>query len=230
MMKTNGRVICLLLAVVLGVASRAGAGQEAKQAVQGSPEQALEERATAYYSALVKGDKMTAYGFVAPESKNDFFKMSNLSAIDIRILGLDLSNGAAGTAKVKIQESIIPPLFHVPLDLHFEDSWKSIDGEWFIVLPDSKQMDSPFGKLSFEKHATPGASQETTPGTAQTPAPDLDQIKARVQASMKNADPDEYLLALKKAQVQAQAEKVKDAKGEDQSGKKSDSATDPNSK
>lgn len=229
-MKTNGRVICLLLAVVLGVASRAGARQEAKQAVQASPEQALEERATAYYSALVKGDRVTAYGFVAPESKNDFFTMGNLSAVDIHILGFDLSDATGDTAKVKIQESVIPPLFHEALDFHVVDSWKSIDGEWFVVLPDRKQMDSPFGKMSFDKHATPGASQETTPGTVQAGAPDLDQIKARVQASMKNADPDEYLLALKKAQVQAQAGKVKDAKGEDQSGKKSDAAPDPNSK
>jgi len=231
MIKKNGRVVYLLLAVVLGLASRVGATQEAQQAAKASPEQALKERANAYYNALVKGDKVTAYGFVAPESKNDFFTMGNLSAVDIRILGFELSNGAGDTAKVKIQESVTPPLFHEPLDLHFEDSWKSIDGEWFIVLPDSHQMDSPFGKMSFEKHATPqGASPESAPSPAQGTAPDLDQIKRRVQASTKNADADEYLLALKKAQLQAQAGKAKDSKGADQNGEKSDPAPDQNSK
>lgn len=211
MMKTNGRVIyVLLLAVVLGLALRAGAAQESKEDAQVPPDQMLKDRASGYYQALAKGDKMTAYGFVAPESKNDFFATGNLAPNDIRILGFDTSNGAGDTAKVKIQESVTPPLFQAPVDIQMEESWRRIDGDWFIVLPSTKEIQSPFGKMSFDKQGTSqGVAQGTTPTAVQGPAPDLDEIKKRVQKSMKNADVDEYLLSLKKAQSETPAAKDK---------------------
>jgi hypothetical protein len=221
--KITGRVIYLLLAVVLGLASRAGAAQESTQGPQAPPDQMLKERATAYYQALAKGDKMTAYGFVAPESKNDFFATGNLAPDDIRILGFDMSDGAGDMARVKIQESVTPPLFQAPVDFQMEESWKRIDGDWFIVLPSTKDMESPFGKMSFDKQATQkSTAQGTTANSVQNPAPNLDEIKKRVQKSMKNADPDEYLLTLKKAQIEAQAGKDKDPKdkNKDVSGEK----------
>jgi hypothetical protein len=226
-MKTNGRVIYLLVAVILVLASLAGAAQESKPAVQAPSDQMLKDRASAYYQALAKGDKSTAYAFVAPESKNDFFATSNLSPADVRILGFDVSNGTGDTAQVKIQESVKPPLFHESVDIQIEESWKWIDGDWYIVLPSTKEIESPFGKMSFDKQATPqGTAQETTPSPVQGPAPDLDAIKKRVERSMKNADPDEYLLNLKKARSQAQAEKPEDPKGKDEKGKNSAPATD----
>jgi hypothetical protein len=219
-MNTKGRLISLFfLALALGSALQARAAQESQQAVQ-APDQTLKDRASAYYQALSKGDRMTAYEFVAPESKNDFFALGNLSVTDIRIVGFDVPNGTGDMAKVKIQESAKPQTFHESVDIQLEESWKRIGGNWFIVLPSSKEVESPFGRLSFDKQAAQqSAGQGTTP--APGPAPNLDEIKRRAQASTKNADPDEYLLNLKKAQAQAQAERAKDPKSKDENGKNS---------
>ena len=202
---------------------------QSQQPASAPTAQTLHDRATAYYQALLKDDNSTAFAFVAPESKNNFFKLHNDGLTDVKILGVTVNDGAT-TATVKVQKTVKPLQFKQTIDLQTAETWKQIDGQWYVVLPDAKDADSPFGRMF---NANPnGATANSAQGQSANQAPDLATIQKRAETNAKNADPDQYLLALKNAMAQTAAKNAqnsqatKDGKTTTPDKKKTDQNTD----
>jgi hypothetical protein len=219
------------LVVILGLAPYASFAQAPQQSQaangQTSQDQMLKERASAYYHDLLSGDSAGAFALVAPESKNDFFKLRTDGLSDFRILDVRLADESATSATIKVQKTFKPAQFREPFDFETVETWKQIDGQWYVVLPNAKDMDSPFGRLAFNVAAAPGTNGGQTPPSA---PPDLAAVQKKAETNAKNADPDQYLLALKKAMAQAQAQSAKDPKADSKDKKNTDQTTDPKPK
>jgi hypothetical protein len=226
-----------VLAIILGTAPHAFGAQTPQQtqpaSAQVSQDQGLKERATEYYRDLLNGENAAAFAFVAPQSKNEFFKLHAENLIDVRILDVQLADAPGSSATIKVQKSIKPMQFNQNFDFQYVETWKKIDGQWYIVIPKLKDMDSPFGRMfnagpapapSGAKGTSPSTANSSQPGSSA--APDLAEIQKRAASNAKNADPDQYLLALKKAMVQAQAQSAKDPKSDDKDKKKTDPTQD----
>jgi hypothetical protein len=204
--KTGFRLAAAAVAMLLmGVVSFA----QAQPQPTALPAQTLQDRANAYYQALAKQDNATAFTFVAPESKNNFFKLHNDGLVDIKVLGVTMGDGA--TATIRVQKTVKPLQFKQTIDIQAAETWKQIDDQWYVVLPDAKDIDSPFGRM-FNANANPNA---TAPNAAQnqnsSAPPDLATIQKRAEMNNKNADPDQYLLALKNAMAQTAAKNAQNA-------------------
>ncbi len=217
----------VILAVTLGLAPYLGAAQNqpTQQALapsgQVSVDQNLSNRATEYYQHLLKGENAAAFAMVAPESKDQFFKLHNEGLTDARILSIKLAEGSDSSAVIKVQKSVKPLQFNEAFDLQSVDTWKKVDGQWYIVIPDPKETDSPFGRV-LDAHNVSGAGPASASSNS---PPDLNEIKRRAETNTKNADADQYLLALKKAmaaQTQAASQPVKDPKSDGKDKKKTD--------
>ncbi len=212
----------VVLAVTLGLAPYLGAAQnqptqQAQPSAQPSVDQSLSNRATEYYQHLLKGENAAAFAMVAPESKDQFFKLHNEGLTDARILSIKLAEGSDSSAVIRVQKSVKPLQFNQAFDLQSVDTWKKVDGQWYIVIPDPKETDSPFGRV-LDAHNVPGAGPASASSNS---PPDLNEIKRRAETNAKNADADQYLLALKKAMA-AQTQPVKDPKSDDKDKKKTD--------
>jgi hypothetical protein len=177
----------------------ASAGQTTQEA--SSPD-ALKERVLQYYRLAHKGDSVAALAFVVPESKNDFFHMSYDGVQEVRILNVDLSDGG-DKAAVKILRTDRFLGFPQLLDYETTETWKRIDGQWYILLPTFKEMDTPFGKMHFGGHGE--ASQTSKP----------DEMFRLRQTSV---DPGQYLKGLQKVAVEAKKKQEEEKKQEE--GKK----------
>ncbi len=222
-----------VLAIILGTAPYAFGAQPPQQTqpatAQVSEDQDLKARATEYYRDLLNGENAAAFAFVAPESKNEFFRLHADNLTDARILTVQLADPSATSATVKVQKSVKPMQFNQTFDFQYLETWKKIDGLWYIVIPNSKEVDTPFGRMS---NAGPAPAKGTSPSAANSSQPasnaglDLAEIKRRAATNTKNADPDQYLLALKKAMAQAQAQSAKDPKPDDKDKKKTDPTQD----
>jgi hypothetical protein len=156
--------------------------------------QALKECVTAYYRAVQAGNLNAALQLVASESKDDFFHTNYTGLVDFRIADVSVSEkDDAATLSVWLTQKIqnFPQL----LDRKVNDTWKLIDGQWCIVLPSTKEIDTPFGKMK-----TGGQGQATgAQGTGEI-----------IRKREKNIDPDQYMIALQKA-----ARKTNEAKPEE---------------
>jgi hypothetical protein len=224
----------LVFAMVLGwnfSAAQAQTPQREETPVQNAQvaqDPALSQRAAAYYKDLVDGESATAFEFVAPQSKNDFFKMHTDGLVAAQILGIELPSEPGGMAKVKVQKSIKPPQFAATLDFQYVETWKQIDGQWYIVLPNFKDTDSPFGAMRFNQQGKNGSGASVPAAATGNVSPDLAEIQKKAETNAKNADPDQYLMALKRAMdQQAQAQKPKTPPADD---KKKTDQTDPKPK
>ena len=181
------------------------AAQEPKEI---APAEALKERAVSYYTNLQKGRKAAALDLVAPESRNDFFNMNNEGLVDFRILDVQPSD-AGESATVRIQRTDNFSGFPQVLRRETVDTWKRIDGQWYVVLPVHKEngvLDTPFGKMDFS-----GRGQNNQQATPPPPLP------------QKQVSPEEAKKALQKAMQEAnkqesgdQETKPEDKKSEDQ--------------
>jgi hypothetical protein len=200
----------LTFLLVLYVATVFGA-QVPKEA---SPAEALKVRVTLYYGTLQKGEKTAAQALVAPESKNDFAYMNYDGLVDFRILDVRLSD-AGDTATVRLLRTDNFTGFPQLLDHQTVDTWRKIDGQWYVLLPIPKEnevLDTPFGKLTFARRGE----------NKQQAAPPLPSQRPQNMVS-----PEEAKKALQKAMQEAnkqksgdQEKKSEDKKSEDQSAPK----------
>jgi len=170
----------------------ANAGQTTQEA--SSPD-ALKERVLQYYR-LAKGDRVAALALVAPESKNDFFNMSYDGVVEFRILNVDLSDGG-DKATVKILRTDRFLRFPQLLDYETTETWKRIDGQWYILLPSFKEMETPFGKMRFS-------------GGGEGPQTSKPEEMFRLRQG--NVDPDQYLKGLQKVALEAKKKQEEEKK------------------
>lgn len=168
-------------------------GPGAQEPAQGtsSARQAVEERVSAYYQAIQQGNQAAAFELVAPESKNDFFNIAYHGLVAFRVVDIQFAEDG-NTATVTILRTQKFPGFPQVLDNQVKDTWKKIEGQWYILLPSVKEMDTPFGKMRLGQPGKP---------------PDAAEIEKRMQERRKNADPDQYLKALERAYKEAQKKK-----------------------
>jgi hypothetical protein len=184
----------------------ASAGQTTQEA--SSPD-SLKERVLQYYRLAHKGDSVAALAFVVPESKNDFFRMSYDGVQEVRILNVDRSDGG-DKATVKMLRTDRFVGFPQLLDYETTETWKRIDGQWYIILPSFKEMDTPFGKMRFSGEGE--GSQTSKP-------------EAMFRLRQSNVDPGQYVEGLQKVALEAkkrqeEEKKSSEKKREDQAAPK----------
>ena len=190
----HGKVCGSLLLVVFFGVLVANAGQASQEVV--SPSDSLKERALLFYRTIQKGDRLGAAGLVAPESKNDFLQMNYSSLVEFRILDVHLSD-TEDSATVKILRTDKFAGFPQLLDYETIDTWKRVEGQWYMLLPSSEgEVDTPFGKMRFV-----GQGKDSQAAAPQGLMP-LPQEKV---------DPEQYLRVLQKA-IQDENKKRADAK------------------
>jgi hypothetical protein len=177
----------------------ATAGQTTKEAPSPDP---LKERVLQYYRLAQKGGRVAALELVAPESKDDFFHMNYDGIVEFRILNVDLSDGG-DTAKVKILRTDKFAGFPQLLDYETIETWKRIDGQWYLLLPsfNNKEMETPFGKMRFS-----GQGEES-----QTSKPE-EMFRLR----QSNVDPSQYLKGLQKVALEAKKKQEEEKKREEE--------------
>jgi hypothetical protein len=168
-------------------------GPGAQEPAQGtsSARQAVEERVSAYYQAIQQGNQAAAFELVAPESKNDFFNIAYHGLVAFRVVDIQFAEDP-NTATVTILRTQKFAGFPQLLDLQLKDTWKQVEGRWYIVLPSTKEMDTRFGKMRLGQPGKP---------------PDAAEIEKRMQERRKNADPAQYLKALEQAYKEAAKKK-----------------------
>lgn len=172
--------------------------------------EALKARVVLYYGTLQKGEKTAALDLVAPESKNDFAHMNYDGLVEFRILDVRLLD-AGDTATVRLLRTDNFVGFPQLLDHQTVDTWKRIDGQWYVLLPapaEKKVLDTPFGKMTFAGQGE--NKQQATPPILLGP--------------QNVVTPEQAKRALQKAQLEAskqkagdQEKKPEDKKSEDQS-------------
>ena len=172
----------------------ASGGQTTQEASSPDP---LKERVLQYYRLAHKGDGIAALALVAPESKNDFLHMNYDGVVQFRILNVDLSDGG-DKATVKILRTDRFSGFPQLLDYEATETWKRIDGQWYILLPSFKEMETPFGKMRFS-----GGSEGS-----QTSKPEEEMFRLR----QGNVDPGQYLKGIQKVALEAKKKQEEEKK------------------
>jgi hypothetical protein len=101
---------------------------------------------------------------------------------DFRIADGALSDaGNAASFHVCLTQKL--PSFPQLLDREIKDNWKLVDGQWYIVLPSSKEIETPFGKMKLGAQGNARA----VPAPAQV-----------IQQREADVDEDQYMIALQK--------------------------------
>ncbi len=188
-MHGSSRLICeVFLAFLIAGAPTVGAAQQSRS---GTATQALKDRANGFYQAIQKDDRVSAMALVAPQSRNDFLKMNFEGLVDARVKEVELDK-SGDAATVTIIRTRKVPMIPAPLDYETQDSWRLIDGQWYLVVPSIQEMDTPFGKMKFGQQ------------TPSTPA----DVQMEMKKRLSDVDPDQYTKALQKATRQpAQTDK-----------------------
>jgi hypothetical protein len=201
------RLVWLFVMFLAGSTVLSGAQSPA---TKGGPDlEAVKERTAEYYRDVVADNLEAAHQFVAPESKNDFFHMVYSGLTDFRIGDASLSEkGDEATVIVTwIQK---PPQFPGTVNHDVRNTWKRIDGQWYIVLPSPKELQSPFGTMQL------GAKDKPSAGATAA-------LEQEIQKRQANVDEDQYLIALQKAQkanaAKAEEKKSSETKSQDDKAK-----------
>jgi len=195
--KTLKGATWLLTIFLAGPASIRG-GQLPKPNEQAQASE-VQQRATEYYQAILAGNSNQALQFVAQESKDDFPHTVYTGVIKFRVADVTLSD-KGDVATVNVWWTQIVSSLPRPLDREVQNTWKLIDGQWYLVLPSSTILETPFGKI--------------VTGQGQASQSQPQNLQEMVEKSEKNADPDQYMIALQKAARQAKEAKAEGAKSE----------------
>lgn len=208
------RVLGLLVVLLLALseflcAQNASAGTPAPPPVNASqpqilssamPKTSLEERANTFYQAVMMGTLGKAFECVAPESREDFFHLHPPKVRAFHIEHIEyLPDG--NQAVVGVARTVTFPGFPVPIESSKSESWKKIDGEWYVVLPRTDEFDTPFGKMRVRR------------GTAPPSAEEQDTVRQRIQAAQavvaKQSNSNEALQAPNREEQKKEPDKTK---------------------
>lgn len=207
------RVLQLLL--LLGVASawQEQKPQEPPKSEEAPAIQELRERATLYYRLIQKDKPLGALELVAPDSREDFFHMNYRGVVDFQVLGVELDD-AGKMATVNVRRTRKVRVTTQLVDYAIKDKWKLIDGQWYIVLPSTKELETPYGKLRLGEQQTPRSESE---------------VEKEMKERTTNIDPDQYEKALDKA-IQRENKAKTEAKKPDAKAPETTSGDNPNPK
>jgi hypothetical protein len=194
-MGAQGRIGRPWLLLILGLAAMTSAGQAPTEV---SPIESLKERAAQYYRFVQNGDRAAGLDLVAPESRNEYFHIAYVGLMRFSVLDVQLSD-SGDTAKVKMRRASKFPTFPQVLEYETVDTWKRIDGQWYIEFPPVKEIDTPFGKMQLHQGG------ETSGG----PSPE-----GVIRERQNNVNPQQYLQALQNA-MEAEKKKAEENKAEE---------------
>ena len=148
---------------------------------QADPKDAIKERVTAYYSALIGGDKKTAEQLLTPESRIEFEQSDfrALASFAIEQIAVDPSGSKA---EVTVTRSFGGPY---AMTIPWHEQWVNTDGQWFLKFPENTH-ETPFGKIMPGNATNPGNSANTTKD-------EQEMMKRMAERRMRTADPDQYI-------------------------------------
>ena len=188
----ESRIVRQLLLVFFGFATVLTAAQAPAEV---SPSESLKERASQYYRLVQSGNKAAGLDLVAPESREAYFHTSYVGLVKVSVVDVELSD-PADTAKVRTRRASRFPSFPQVLEYETVDTWKRIDGQWFIQFPSDTEIDTPFGKMKLRQGS----------GTSEGPGP-----AGMTQGPPSNFNPQPYLEALRKV-MEADSKKAEENK------------------
>lgn len=157
--------------------------QTTAAAAQGDAEDTLKQRATAYYTAVTRGDRNAAQEFLAPELR-DQFDISRFRALSSFSVDKVVVDPSGDKADVTVTRSFGGQF---AMSIPWHDQWVNAGGQWFLLLP-KNNGDSPFGNFG----------PPTANSTPKDPKAEAEAMKAIGERKARTADPDQYLMQLDK--------------------------------
>ncbi len=106
----------------------------------------IKERAERYYRAVIASDRGSARQFVVPANR-DFFDRTQFGMIMVAKAAQVQLAPDGQSATVEMKQTVRLTTIGEPLDISKQDTWRLVDGEWFVEVPDPYTMETPFGKL-----------------------------------------------------------------------------------
>jgi hypothetical protein len=196
--------------------------------------QAVRERSEAYYAAFLSGDRAAAEQIVAPESKPAFRQLHLDSLVRAKVSNVEVA-ATGDSATVTVMHT-----YRLPdvMDLEFHQSWKRIDGQWYLVFPVAHgETATPFGTMNFSGQVPDQAAMEKLiEERSQHVDPDqFNKALAKVAATMQEQEAQQLAAAQRAkdeadAKAKADAEKATKTKGKKKSKKSTDDSKKSDSK
>src|SRR5205085_6322198 len=109
-------------------------------------EQAIRQRSDAYYKALIAADRTTAREYVSPATLRFYDRSPSGTIATAKVQTIEFSPDGQ-TAKTRVAQTVRVPMINSFLDITQEDTWKLVNGQWYIEAQDAYTMETPFGKL-----------------------------------------------------------------------------------
>ncbi len=127
------------------------------KAAPSAANQALRQRVETYYRYIQEDKKSEALAMVAPESRDKFFNTDYHTLVAFRIKAVQLEKtGATATVEV-VRSERIPPFLQA-LNFPVKDTWRRVNGRWFLVLSKPSENASPFGPMHSAQPSTSGSA------------------------------------------------------------------------
>lgn len=168
--------LLLICAVAAVGADQAPAAASAAAAPLSPDEQAVKTRTQSFYDAIIKRDFASAEQFVTPDTRVSLERMKKAEFLAVTVKSVKVSPD--GTAIANVVRRVRAPLAGY-MDFDYQQSLQRVDGQWLVVLPNSKKVVTPFGTFDREDANAP------------TPA-------AIMQERQKDVDPDQVVNAINK--------------------------------
>jgi hypothetical protein len=154
-------------------------GMPAVVPAQADPQAVVKERATAFYTSLIGGDRRAAEQMVAPESRDDF-EQADFKALAAFTLDQIAVDQAGGKADVTVTRIFSGPF---GMNMPWHDQWVNTNGQWLLVLPKNTH-ETPFGVIA--------------PKPADTKPIDPEVMKRITERRAQKVDPDQYMKQVEK--------------------------------
>ena len=125
-------------------------------ALAASDKDAIKQRSSAFYDAIIANQKATAQAIVAPESQAFFaqqYELHDLMKASVVSVTYDAATGIATVKTMRV--FMVPPTG--PTETYINDAWKLVDGQWDLTIPDKLMVDTPYGKMPIKNTAKQGA-------------------------------------------------------------------------
>lgn len=112
-------------------------GCASTQLGRGASEAALLERATAFWSARVAGDYVTAYNYAIASTLPDASLQRYLGGQGgmkferAEVLGIERIEADGAVVKVQLAYRVPMLTMRKPIEAALQDSWRLIDGQWY---------------------------------------------------------------------------------------------------
>jgi hypothetical protein len=147
---------------------------------QADPKPVIKERAAAYYTALMGGDRRTAEQMLTPESREEFnhIDFKPLAAFTVDDIAVDSSGSKADVTVTRTFGG------SYAMSIPWHDQWVNVDGQWLLSLV-KPTNETPFGWMM-------------TPSTTKPTPADAEAMKRIAERRARTVDPDQYMKQVEK--------------------------------